>query len=108
MALKFTEEQWEEGVVFFHGVGRCAVEWHYRDHHIVCILKNEYNTEEDEDMTIKIFYEGEDITDKYLEGMYEVPRIRTTLANLSRIWMLIDENMDNYIVDQLKAKEGGE
>jgi hypothetical protein len=106
--IEFTEKQWEEGVVFFHGVGKCSVEWHYRDHHIIAILKNEYNTEEDDNMTIKIFFEGKDITDKYLDSMYEVPRIRTTLCNLSRIWMLIDENMDDYIAGQLEMKEGGE
>jgi hypothetical protein len=108
MTLKFSDEQLEEGIVYFHGVGKCAVSWWYRDHEIICILSNEYNTEGiDEDMGMTVFYNGTDITDKYIETMYEIPRIRSTLLNLSRICQLIDENMDDYIVDRLKEKEGG-
>lgn len=110
MALKFTAKQLEEGVCYFHGVGQVCMSWWHRDHEIVAIVRNEYNTELDDenDITLKVFYEGTDITDKYIAEMYTATRVRPTLMNLARICMLIDENMDDYIAQTLEIKEGGE
>ena len=87
-----------EGIVFFDGVGMCVVEWSYRDHGIILAMRNEYNkSRPDGSCTIKVFYDGIEITDKYIEQLYEKPhRIRTTLQNLQAIMHLIDENMDDY------------
>ncbi|MHA2063935.1 MAG: hypothetical protein ACXABY_06075 [Candidatus Thorarchaeota archaeon] len=109
MNTSFSPQQLEDGIVYFHGVGKCAVSWWYRDHNILCIMSNEYNTfGVDEEMGLQVFFEGTDITDKYLEGMYEASKVRSSIPNIARILMLIDENMDNYIADSLKEKEGSE
>lgn len=108
-ADKRSTQEKEEGTIYFHGVGLASAEWEYRDHTIVAIMCTEYNDMGPEDEnTLRVFYNRKDVTDRYVEQMYEVTRIRTTLANLCRLYMLIDENMDNFIVEQLKEKEGGE
>jgi hypothetical protein len=108
MALDFTPEQLEEGICYFHGVGKASVSWWYRDHEIQITISNEYNTfGVEDDMGMKVFYEGTEITDKYIESMYEITRIRSTPLNIARMVQLIDENMDDYLMDTIKVKEGG-
>jgi hypothetical protein len=99
----------EEGVCYFHGVGRVSISWWYRDHEIIAIIRNEYDCDlDDDDLTLKVFFEGTDITDKYIDSMYETTRVRPTISNIGRLCLLIDENMDDYIAKTLEVKEGGD
>lgn len=88
----------DEGRVFFHSCGMCAVEWYHRGHGIVCLIQTEFNKMEPGAMCdIKIFFKGKNVTSNYVDRIFVDPcKIRTTLANIAVIISLIDENVDAY------------
>lgn len=93
----YRPEDIEEGRMYFLKVGYNAIEWSYRDHIIAIAVRNEYNWDMLDGGTIKVYYQGVDITTKYIEPMYDTDfRIRPTIENIDKIKMLIDSNMDDW------------
>jgi len=91
----------KEGISCFHCGGMRSIEWSYRKHYVVVIIQDEYNTEKDMKNTIKIFFNGRNVTEAYLDRTDDAPeRIRTTLSNLAKVVRLIDATMD-----EIEAKE---
>jgi len=93
------EKDEEEGQVFFHSSGLCSVEWEYRGHRLVCLIKTEYNKGKAEDTNVfSIYLNGKDVTSEYIEQFHLKPqRIRTTVSNISKAVQIINENMDKHI-----------
>jgi len=87
----------EEGTSYFYQMGHICIDWLHRGHTICAIVQSEFNTSPVHANNLKIYFNGKEVTEEYLEALNDKPvRIRSTMANIAMIVDIIDKNMDEF------------